>query len=931
MKRDILISFTLVAAVLTGPPPATADIGLTRITTAQAAAGAAVGDAHIAGRVADAASPNYLQGALVRVQGTARETRTDREGRFELRDLAPGNYVLEVDYLGYQSQSVPVSLAAGGRESVDVRLRAAIEQVVVRGTRDAQTRALNQQRASDNIMNVVSADSIGRFPDGNVAEALSRIPGLAIARDQGEGRYVSVRGTPTEFNAVAVDGIILPAPDASTRAVDLDTIPTDIVSSLEVTKALTPNMDADSIGGHINIVTQTALDTGGPIARFSSGAGRNELGGGTNQRHSLTLGQAFDDERIGVLLSASYADTKRETDNFENLFDSIDDEIFPIGVELKDYELRRTRHAVNGRFDFRPNERTSLYVSGLHSVFTDDEFRHTMILEYDDYAPGSTPSLGTATGVGVIKELRARKVENTINTLIVGGEHQFDRLKTDFHLSLSKAKQDYPRRNYFEFELDDEPEIGYDFTSPNSPVWTPAGGSANRLNFAPEDYEFALYQLRAADSEDEEMSAQVNFAMPFDAFAAAGAVQFGAKARLKEKRSDEDRLETENNVVGLTLAEATRDQVSKNFGIELGNLFRRDLINTFGPEYEADPAFVSIPRRNFTADYDAEQDIYAGYAMTTLDWGRTRLVTGLRVEHTEVSSNAFRFDRETDLAVPLSDSNSYTHVFPSVHLRHEYSEDLILRAAYSTALNRPNLVDVVPSIEERDRGPGRREVTRGNPDLDATYSHNFDLMADYYLRPFGVVSLGLFYKRLEDVIFDVTGDRLFEGEIWEVTEPENGDRGYVYGVEVNWQQGLEFLPGPLSGLGVFANYTYAESEADLPLAFGKVRLPGQSDHTVNAGIYYEDDRFDARLAYNRRSKFVDSVSLEGRDFDIYWDARAQLDLTASMRITDTIELFGEASNLTDTRQNRFSGSADRIIEREGFGRVWLLGVRANLF
>jgi TonB-dependent receptor len=370
--------------------------------------------------------------------------------------------------------------------------------------------------------------------------------------------------------------------------------------------------------------------------------------------------------------------------------------------------------------------------------------------------------------------------------------------------------------------------------------------------------------------------------------------------------------------------------VSRNFDIELGNLSRRDLIKTFGPQFEADGDFVSIPRRAFTADYNADQDIYAGYGMTTLDWGRTRLVTGLRVEHTKVSSNAFRFDRQTDQAVPQSDSNGYTHVFPSLHLRHEYSDDLILRAAYSTAVNRPNLVDVVPAIEERDRGPGRREVTRGNPDLDATYSHNLDFMADYYLRPFGVVSLGLFYKRLEDVIFDVTGSRPFEGEVWEVTEPENGDKGRVYGVEVNWQQGLAFLPGPLGGLGVFANYTYADSKADLPSAFGEVRLPGQSDHTVNAGLYYEDDRFDARLAYNRRSKFVDSVSLAGRDFDIYWDERAQLDLTASVRVSEAVELFGEASNLTDSRQNRFSGATDRIIEREGFGRTFLLGVRVNL-
>jgi len=805
-----------------------------------------------------------------------------------------------------------------------------IEEIMVRGIRDAQSRAINQERESDNIITVVSSDSIGRFPDGNIAEALARVPGLAVARDQGEGRYVSVRGTPTEFNAVAIDGVILPAPDSSTRAVDLDTIPTDVVSMLEVTKALTPDMDADSIGGHINIKTRTALDTEEPIVRLSTGWGENKLGGGSTQRHAMTLGQAYDDRRIGVLVSGSYSDTNRKTDNFENDYAPIGGVPFPVETEFKDYEVQRTRWALNGRLDFRPSDQTSLYLSGLHSKFIDDEFRHAMLLEYDDYAPGSTAVLGTAE-TDVTKELRHRKVENTIRSLVFGGEHQFERAIVDFSVAYTEAKQEYPWRHYFTYQLSDAVDIDYDFTRPNSPDWTAPGLPQNRLNFDPADYEFSLYQSRARESNDRDIAVQTNLAIPYDALGANGSVRFGLKARLKHKENDEDRAETENNVAGVSLADVTRDAISRNFDIELGNLFRRDLFQTFGPQYEADPAFVSIPRRNFTSDYQADQDVYAGYGMTTLDWGNTRLVTGLRVEYTDIASDAFRFDRQTDLAVPTSDSNSYSNWFPSAHLRHEASDDLIVRAAYSTAINRPNLVDVVPAIEERDRGPGRREVTRGNPDLDPTYSHNLDLMLDYYLQPFGVVSAGLFYKRLSDVIFDVTGLGQFEGERWEITQPDNGDRGYVWGAELNWQQGLNFLPGMLQNLGVFANFTWTDSEADLPDGLGKVRLPGQSDTTANAGIYYEDDRFTTRLAYNERSKFIDSVSLTGREFDIYWDERSQLDLTAAFRFNDRLELFAEGSNLTDSRQNRFSGSSDRVYEREGFGRVYLLGLRYNMY
>jgi TonB-dependent receptor len=903
-------------------------------TVAQSAAATTATAGTISGRVVDDGRGNALPGALVKIVGSDREARTNREGRFAIAGLPAGNYSVEIDYLGYETQIVEVGVSAAAGGFVQVRLvdsRAAqLENIVVYGFRDQQTRELNQQRASDNIINVISSDSIGRFPDGNVAEALSRAPGLAIERDQGEGRYVSVRGTSSDFNAVAVNGIVLPAPDPGTRAVDLDTIPTDIVSSLEITKALTPDMDADSIGGHINIVTQGALDADGPVRRGSAGFGRNQLGGGNNQRYALTLGDKFGADRFGALLSASYSETVRETDNFENVFDSFDDGIFAVETEFKDYEVTRERYAVNGRLDFAPSDRSRLFVSGLYSRFSDDEFRHAMLLEYDDYAAGSNPRTGTFTDVAVTKELRNRKVQNTITSFSVGGDFSFESFDVDFSASTTEGKQEYPLRNYFTYELGFEPDIGYDWSSPNNPVWITPDGAQNRLNFAPEDYEFSLYQVRDAVGKDRDISLASNIRFPIDWARASGEAQFGVKYRGKRKESDEDRKETENNVLNLSLADVTRAEISDNFGIQLGDRYRTDLFQTFGPDYESDPDFVSIPRRAFTADYRADEDILAAYGMTTLDWGATRVVLGARVEHTEIQSDAFRFDRETDLVTPTAAKSSYTKFFPSLHLRREIGDDAIIRAAYTTAINRPRISQLVPAIEERDRGPGSREVALGNPDLDPTFAHNLDLMFDYYLRPLGVVSVGLYYKQLSDVIFSTTGLREFEGEDgWDVTQPENGDRGRVFGVELNWQQVFSMLPAPMDGLGVFANYTYADSEADLPRGFGEVRLPGQSDHTYNAGIFYEIGGFSTRLAYNWRSEYIDAISLAGREFDIYWDEREQLDFTVSYQATPGFQIYGEAANLTDSRQNRFSGETSRVYEREGFGEFFQVGLRMS--
>lgn len=886
----------------------------------------------ISGTVVDSVRGEFLNGAIIRIVDSQRSTRSDREGRFSFSGLEAGGYEIEVDYLGYDIQRLEVSLGSSAGSQVQIAMVATgvvEDRVLVRAIRDQQTRELNQQRAADNIINVISSDSIGRFPDGNVAEALARVAGVAVQRDQGEGRYISVRGTPIEFNGVSVNGVTLPAPDGGTSAVDLDTIPTDVVSSIEITKALMPNMDADSIGGNINIITRGALDSDGPIKRVSAGLGRNEQGGGKNERYNLTLGNQYNNRTVGALFSASYTSTERQTDNYENSFGSNDGQIFPEEVEFKDYELTRERYALDGRLDFLVSDNMNFFVSGLHSVFKDDEFRHALLLEYDDYAPGSNPTVGTATDVAFTRELRHRRVENTINSFSFGGEMFLDRATLDFTAAYTEAEQVYPIRNYLIYEFSDELDVDYNFSSPNNPVWTVAGGQPNQLGLDPSGYEFAEYQNRASISTDENLSFAANISMPMSFGRGIGELKFGMKYVTKEKTRDEDRKVTEENAANLSLSDVTRGDVSQNFDIILGERFFLNFFEQYGSTYESQPDFVSIPRRNFTSDYTAEQDIIAGYGMAVVDWDQTRMVAGLRVERTEFTGNAFRFNRQTDGVTPTSDGKTETHFFPNLQFRREVGNDGIFRVAYTTAINRPKISDRVPAIEERDRGPGRREVTLGNPDLKAAYAHNFDVMFDYYIRPVGVFSIGAFYKRIDDVIFEISGNGPFEGNIWDITRPENGGQGSVMGLELNWQQSFSNLGVPFDGLGMFATLTLAESEADLPFGLGEVRLPGQSDQVYNLGVFYEKAGFNARLAYNWRSKYIDDVSLETRDLDTYWDERGQLDFTTSYQINETFQLYGEASNLTNTKQNRFSGTPDRVYEREGFGRIWQVGVRAN--
>jgi TonB-dependent receptor len=302
----------------------------------------------------------------------------------------------------------------------------------------------------------------------------------------------------------------------------------------------------------------------------------------------------------------------------------------------------------------------------------------------------------------------------------------------------------------------------------------------------------------------------------------------------------------------------------------------------------------------------------------------------LRVEYTSTEGEAAEFDADEEIATPQKESNSYTNWFPSVHLRHELDNEVILRAAYSTAVSRPNFQDLVPYVIIEDRESGRGTIELGNPDLNETFAHNFDLLAEYYIEPLGLISGGLFYKDISDPIFE-SSTTLTEGEFagFRQTRPENGRNGELYGFELNWQQRFDFLPGYWAGLGIFANYTFTESSADLPFGAGKTDLQGTSRDTYNLALQYDINRFSTKLSYNYRSEYIDAFDTSDPSLNIYWDERGTLDLTASFDINDTFAVYLEATNLTDSKGLRYQGNTSRVYEHEKFGESWLIGIKAS--
>ncbi|WP_371392944.1 TonB-dependent receptor [Glycocaulis abyssi] len=895
----------------------------------------------LTGRVVDERG-NGLPGARVSVPELGLTTSTDRRGEFIFLSLPAGEAQLEVNYLGLPPGVRGVNISASETNTITFTLAQAgdgVERIVITGQiLDSAARALNQQRTNSATTNIVSADSIGRFPDANIAEALQRVPGFAVARDQGEGRFINLRGAPGDFTGISVDGVAVGSPDPGTRAVDLDTIPADIVAALEVSKTLLPNQDADSIAGSVNLVTRSPFDRPGLRISGQGGLSYNEFGDGNDRRASGTISNTFGDGRFGALLSASYSRTDRQVDNIESnwiIEDVGGQDVFLVDEqEFKDYDTVRERTALTGSLEFRPDDANRFFLTGSYSRFRDNEFRNTLLVIYDDgdLQPGATNGNATWNDARIEKELRHRIVQNEIATIQIGGEHLIGGGELDYSLSYSRSEQFNPRRAQFLFRSSIRPDLSYDFSNADSPALS-LFTTNEHLDLS--GYGFRENVFRGQTTEQDEIAARINYAFSGSLFANPTEFRTGAAVRSREVTNDNeqyrDRRASANP--GQPISAFLGTERSQNFNYFLGNKYDPSAVTAYWNANQAQSTQADVRRvpQSTTADYEAEERIYAAYGMATVEAGATRIVAGLRVEHTQFEGSAPFIDDADNISINRI-SRDYTNWFPNLTVRHEFSDNLIGRVALTRAISRPRYQDVVPRVEEGDRTSLPVEVDRGNPDLRETLSNNFDAGLEYYFTPLGLAAINVFYKDLENYEFELVRDGTYEGLPARISTAENAPDGYIRGVELTYQQQFVNLPGLLANTGVFANYTYTDAEITLasPISGSRTRvLPGQSDTTLNLAVFYETERFSARLSWNDRSDYIDSVDGEDSRLDIFWEGRSQLDFSASYDVNDQLGVFFEAKNLTNTEGVRYAGDRSRVIEREAFGYTLFGGLRFN--
>ena len=832
----------------------------------------------------------------------------------------------------------------------------AVDEIVVTGQREAQRAAIAVKREKFVVADVVSADDIGKLPDHNTAAALRRIPGISVMEDQGEPRFPVIRGLRSTYNRTTIDGALVASVDENGRTVPMDIVPSVMAGRLEVIKTVTPENDGNAIGGVINVTTRSAFDVGRPFFNGMASYGMYERSGDVRNdkpsyRLAFATGRTFGDaDQWGVVIGASHEQLDYDIPQVEAQDPSVREYTadgrpvasgaptgngiqVPAYSRLFWYNNTKQRSGVNAKVEYRPSDTFRWEASGLFARMEDDEERIEYRIEPLGNVANQTPTSGYfGRGRGVI-QLNQPITKREIGLARTEFEWEFaPQWTASGDLVYSQAALEVPNHSV-EFRTVDAQganyALNYDTANPLFPVFTPVNDAAMRN---PANY--MLQQHRDSLTDTDEKTGQARFDLAFDDGAADGNLKakFGGLLRStkREYSSSQTNYRAGPGFV-YTLAEVDKPGPDKLIA-------GRYLVS---PRIDADAAtaFFNANRGRFTTsvtvptgDYEVSEDVYAGYAQASYAWGNFTLLGGLRYERTEVESDALR-DADGVLT-PVSNSGSYGNWMPSVHLEWKPLDDLIVRAAWTNTIGRPDYASLA-ATEEISFDGSQATLSRGNPGLKARESQGFDLSVEYYPTD-GMISLAVFSKDIENEIFTLSSTQTLDlgrgPEEVLVSTPRNAESAKIRGVEFAVQQAFTFLPAPFDGFGFNGNVTWLDTEFTFLTSAGP-RTTGlfqQPEITTNESIYYQRGPFEARVSHNYIGGQLETINDANPNSDQYWKGRHLFDASLSWRFNEQFTVFVEGQNLSNTGRQEVTGPGRRYLQEwANYGRTYWIGAAMN--
>ncbi|MBU2870061.1 TonB-dependent receptor [Colwellia sp. E2M01] len=911
------------------------------------AAPLAFADSVVEGRVTDANHKVFFQGADIEIKELNVKAVSQRDGSFRFAKLPEGEYTLVIRYLGSENVEQKISVVDGEVLSKDFVIGAhkaskkEMDNVIVYGQRAGKASALNRQKNSNKVVSVISSDGIGQLPDQNAAEALQRMPGIFIERDQGEGRFVGIRGIDPNLNNITINGLNVPSPEAGVRSVAMDVLPSELISSLEVSKTVTPDMDASAIGGSIEVKSLSAFDRSGRSYSLTAQGSYNELKSETSPKLSGSFTDIYsldDGVQLGVATALSWFKRDFGSDNlesgsgwadfeYEDAATGDDVEVFGTEeLEQRAYNIERERMGAALNFDLYTSATDKYYLRTLYSQFSDDEYRLLNQYKYDSGAMDLSTNTATSaqfTDGEVVRETKDRYEEQKIISVIAGGENQLKDWLVEYSLGYSKANEEEPNSIETVFEAEGL-DYGY-LTSGPVPQLT-ADAATHDLN----NYVLSEAVNAKTLAEDEEVTLALDLTKDFVWQNYNGQFKFGGKYRTREKfnRVNESIYDggfTDANGEDITAQAFAVGDVeyalgdfgpgmsrSQSTGYILNNL------NDF--DYNQDESDLESQANSYTSN----EDVLALYGMVSFDINDWNIVAGVRYEDTSFSTSGNKVnltvDETTDTEqveiTPWESSKDYSNFFPSVNVRYNISEQLITRFAYTQTIARPTFENsaafqIIETEVTEDDGQveTERKAEVGNPELDPYEANNLDFSIEYYPGNIGVLSAGLFYKDIANyvVVQEVQDNGQWDG-FEEVLQPQNGGDASLTGLELAWNKTFD------SGLLLGANGTFVDADE---------KLPNQADTVGNIMIGFENDDISIRLSSTYKSE---NYQFTDNDSDVYQDDHMQIDFSAKYYINNTTQVYFNATNLNDEPYYAYHGDSQYNYQYEEYGRTFELGI-----
>jgi TonB-dependent receptor len=935
----------------------------------------------VTGTVTDAAGGS-LQGAQITLSPGTVSALSDAQGQFTLPALAAGEYTLTVAYSGFAVSTQKVTVAGGQvvRAGVVMQISANSEGVnVYAGREGGEVEAINRTLNADNIINVLPADVITSLPNANVADAIGRLPSVTLERDEGEGKYVKVRGTEPRLTHTSLDGVTMASPE-TVRQLKLDLIPADLVESVQINKTLQANMEGDGIGGSVDLRTKSAENR--PTINLESTGGYTPIiGGRPAYQFDGTLGRRFlEGKKLGALLSGSYDWNGRGINDVEPA------PALQGTYDLRDYRYFRDRWGFGGTLDYRISDTSNLYLKGLYSHFNNfgDDWIYSPTI---NTFVGTSLTQGDVDGNVTFSALRRRPVQD-IGGLQLGGHHVLGRsvFAWDVDSSIGRTRDDGYSTAHFAPISDSNPLNNVQYNLDVKNPLEPHLNVQNGVNiFDPTKYFLQNQQVNNFYNPEVDLGFGGSLAIPYTLSGHASTFEVGGRFRNEHKFVNQNSRTYYPNLV-------TINAKGKPVYVEDPTLAMSNFLNNFndsnyyGGDYKFGPSVEYDKVRAFSAQsdrgindtlgnsFDQIEKVSAGYVMNTTNLGKFRLVLGVRFENTGENNLGYNGQSSASKVgtTPIRVQTSYLNVLPSGSLRYGITPASGIRLVYGRGLARPNFSDLIPFASAPSGGTARNTISQGNPNLHAEYADNIDLLYESSLAHQGLLQAGFFYKHLSDPIVPtqtvqqpnptLTGNNL----PYILNQTINAGTGWVYGLEIAFQQHFTYLPGALNGLGLSANYAYTASRANLPPYVDPTTAPpgtvgsakslnrgpeganpaliGQAPNSYNLSPTYDKKNLSVRLGMTYNQANIASYGYttdnngpvtqggggggpKGPNGDNYFYSHLQVDMQASYKLPKGFTAVAYGLNLNNEVFGFYNGDPMYPVQREFYRQTFGGGLR----